>query len=141
MSSNIKFNLDAWMAMLYAGISYQRPLGKMFSFTGNIGAGTPVAGGLEQELSINYNINGTTNKNDISSDGGEVKMAFMGFVEIAMGMKIADRVNLELGYQYRRLTVKVDKVDLNADGNADESTSETDVFQGVTFAASYLLNL
>lgn len=141
MSSNIKFNLDAWMAMLYAGISYQRPLGKMFSFTGNIGAGTPVAGGLEQELSINYNINGTTNKNDISSDGGEVKMAFMGFAEIAIGMKLGERVALELGYQYRRLTVKVDKVDLNADGNADESTSETDIFQGVTFAASYLLNL
>jgi hypothetical protein len=141
MTSSVKFKLDAWMAMLYAGISYQRPLGRMFSFTGNIGAGTPVAGGLEQELSINYNINGTTNKNEISSDGGEVKMAFMGFAEIAIGMKLGENVALELGYQYRRLTVKVDKVDLNADGNADESTSETDVFQGVTFAASYLLNL
>ena len=137
MSSSLKFKLDAWMAMLYAGLSYRRPLGTMFSFTGNIGAGCPVAGAVEQDLAIT----GSFFNNTITNDGGEIKMAFMGFAEIALGMKLGDRVALELGYQYRRLTVKVDKVDLNADGNADESTSETDVFQGVTFAASYLLNL
>lgn len=137
MSSSLKFKLDAWMAMLYAGLSYRHPLGTMFSFTGNIGAGCPVAGAVEQDLAIT----GSFFNNTITNDGGEIKMAFMGFAEIALGMKLGERVNLELGYQYRRLTVKVDKVDLNADGNADESTSETDIFHGVTFAASYLLNL
>lgn len=137
MSSNLSFSLDAWMAMLYAGLSYRQPFGNIFTFRGNAGAGTPVAGGVEEDLTIT----GTFFNNAISTDGGKVKMAFMGFAEIGLGMKLGDSVNLELGYQLRRLTVKVEKVDLNADGNADESTDETDLFHGVTFVASYLINI
>ncbi len=138
MSSSLSFKLDAFMHMLYGGFSYTRPVGETFTFNGNFGCGTPVAGKVEQDLTLSgsYLTGG-----DITNDGGEVKMAFMGFGEISMAMKVKEKVKLELGYQYRRLTVKVEKLDLDADGNADESTDETDVFHGVTFAATYLINL
>jgi len=137
MNSVMNFKLDAQMHMLYAGLSGESSIGSMFAVNGNIGLGTPVAGKVKQNMTVS----GNYFNNDISNSGGEIKAALMMFGEVSGSMKIAEMVRLDLGYQYRRLTVKVEKLDLNADGIANESKNETDIFHGVTFAASYLVNL
>lgn len=137
MGSALNFSLDAYMHMLYGGVSYKKPLNSMFTVKGDLGIGTPVAGKVEQEMKIS----GSFFNNDIKNNGGEVKSALMMFGELNLIINIMENINLDLGYQYRRLNVKVEKLDLNADGLANESKSETDIFHGVKIAATYNFNI
>jgi hypothetical protein len=137
MNSALNFKLDAYMHMIYGGVSFEQPVSSIFTAKANLGCGTPVAGKVEQ----NMKISGSFFNDDIVNDGGEVKSALMLFAELAVTAKVFEKINLDLGYQYRRLNIKVEKLDLEADGSANDTADETDIFQGITFAATYSFNL
>ena len=125
------------MFLPYVGIGLKANISDMFSTEINLGGGVPVAGAVDQHLLIS----GSVFTDDITNDGGKMTMAYLFFGEVEMGFKLGSKVNLRLGYQYRYFTVKVEEIDLDADGNADESSEEVDVFHGVTFAAEYIIDV
>ncbi len=137
ISSDIDFKLNADMHMLFAGVGIEKSFNSVLSLKANLGAGLPVAGSVEQDLKVSSNFF----NEDISSDGGEIKMALLGFADIAIDFKVSKSVILQLGYQFRYLTVDIEKLDMYADGTANDSASETDIFQGITFKAEYQLAL
>ncbi len=137
MSASLDFSLDSNMHMVYAGAAYIRPFFQKFIFNGNLGFGIPFAGGVEQDIRIRS----TFFDDDIKNSGGEIKSAYMIFGEIIIGYKLSENVNLEAGYQYRRLNVEVEKIDSNADGDAIDSAEEVDVFHGIIVSATYLIDL
>lgn len=107
----------------------------------SIGLGLIVAGSMEQDNQIRGNIAGTFIDASYDFDGGKVEMAYCLMGSIALTMKFAGSVNVEFGYQFQLYTFKVKDMDLDADGQADDSGSETDLFHGFTVRAVYLVNM
>ncbi len=139
MSAALDFSMKAQMHMPYAGVGIMQPFYDIFTAKANAGVGLIAGGNIDQKLSIRSS-NSIMNA-DYSFDKGKVEMAYCLMGDAAVAVKLVNRVNLELGYQYQRFTFKVKDVDLNADGRAEESGSETDVFHGVTVKAVMLFDI
>ncbi len=137
MSASLDFETSAVMHMPYLGGGIVYGISDSMTARANLGFGLIVAGSMEQDIEIS----GTYFNADYSFDGAKIEMAYCLMGNIALGMKFAESVNIEFGYQYQRFTFKVKDADLDADGQADDSGSETDVFHGFTVSAVYFFSL
>ncbi|HPA73641.1 MAG TPA: hypothetical protein PKY31_15330 [Spirochaetota bacterium] len=131
-ASNLDFSFFAEVHMPYAGVGYSHPFGSAFSLAANLGLGVPIGGRAEKELSIN----GTD-----YSENFDIKMAWAVMGDISLVYVMGSSVELRLGYQYQRFTLRVENIDIDQDGQSDDSGDYVDVFQGVTFAALYRIGV
>ena len=136
-NSALEFSFEAYMHMPYIGLGIDYPITGMFTVHANFGMGLVVGGGVEQKLKIN----GTYFNKDLSNNSGEVKTAYSLFGDVNIRIKLMEKVNILAGYQYQMFTLKVEKVDLNSDGTAEESSSNVDIFHGFTLRAEYLFGI
>ena len=120
------------MHMLYIGAFGNYPVVGKLNVKAGAAFGVPFAGSSENELSID----GT----DYSTDYN-IKMAYLIMGNIALNYILADTVSIDLGYQIRRLTLKVADVDIDLDGKAEDSSDYNDLFQGVYMNAVYMFNI
>lgn len=127
-ASNLDFSFFAEVHMPYAGFGYRHPLGESFTLSANLGLGVPIGGRAEKTLTIN----GTD-----YSENFDIKMAWAVMADISIVYVMGGNVELHLGYQYQRFTLSVENIDIDQDGQSDDSGDYVDVFQGVTFAALY----
>lgn len=135
--ANLDFEMKAVMHMPYAGAGIVLDVSDNLTAKVNAALGLVVGGSIDQKLAMQspyFN-------QEYRFTGGKVEMAYCLMGNASIAYKIMQRVNIELGYQYQRFAIKLSDVDLNADGQADESGSETDVFHGLTLGATVLFSL
>jgi hypothetical protein len=135
------FTTSATMHMPYVGGGIVYAINNWATMRANLGFGFIVAGSMEQDNEISGNIAGTPINTEYNFSGAKVEMAYCLMGNIILGITLANRVNIEVGYQYQRFTFKVKDADLDADGQADDSGSETDYFYGFTMSAVYLFTI
>lgn len=131
-NSNLDFSFFAEVHMPYAGLGYRHPFGDTFSLAANLGLGVPVGGRAEKELIIN----GT----DYSEDF-KIRMAWAVMADISLAYVMGGSVELRLGCKYQRFTLRVEEIDIDRDGQSDDSGDYVDVFLGVTCAAVYRIGI
>ncbi len=135
------FTFASQMHMPYAGGGIRLRFSDWLTAGADFGFGLIVAGSMQQDMKIRGNIAGTPVAADFDFDGGKVEMAYCLMGNLAVGMKFGNSFSLEVGYQFQRFTFKVKDADLDADGQANDSGSESDLFHGFTVQAVYLINL
>jgi hypothetical protein len=135
--ANLDFKMKAAMHMPYAGAGIVLRVSDNLTAKANAALGLVVGGSIDQKFTMQspyFNQN-------LKFTGGKVEMAYCLMGNASLAYKVMERVNLELGYQYQRFTLKFSDTDLDADGQADDSGSETDVFHGLTLGATILFSL
>lgn len=128
--NSIMFKSD--MHMLYVGAYGNYSIIDKLNLKAGAAFGVPFAGSSENELIID----GT----DYSTDYN-IEMAYLIMGNIALNYTLADAVSIDLGYQLRMLTLKVADVDIDLDGNAEDSSDYSDLFHGVYFNAVYMFDI
>ncbi len=129
--------MKAVMHMPYAGAGIILGVNDNLSAQANAALGLVVGGSIDQKLTMQspyFNQN-------FKFTGGKVEIAYCLMADVSIAYTIMQHVKLELGYQYERFTLSLSDTDLDADGQADDSGSETDVFHGLTLGATILFSL
>lgn len=135
------FTFTSQMHMPYLGGGIRLNISNWMTAGADLGFGLIVAGSMEQDMKIRGNIAGTIIDANFDFDSGKVEMAYCLMGNLTAVMKFGASVSVEVGYQFQRFTFKVKDADLDADGQADDSGSETDLFHGFTVRAVYMINL
>ncbi|MCP4133799.1 MAG: hypothetical protein GY754_22715 [bacterium] len=141
-SSSLDFTFVSHMHIVYLGTGLRYPLKDFITLDADFNFGCPVGGSLKQDMIISYTINtpGSTNIT-YNLDSGNVDWAYFLMGEVSASFLLAETITLKIGYQLQTFNMKLSNVDTNADGAANESTQETNLFHGFVFQADYKFNL